>query len=339
MASRRSARRRTYVAMLTGGGRFKPNPGRYLRRYQPAGHHDAVRQARGQHLYEDFGELVRRAQGDAAQCGSCNSGLDRRPRPAGPPGKRRLVRLIGQHFVTVGRMTTYCLLAWLARSPSPHPGTAERRRPGWNTTPSPKSAIFIPGDAAALQVAERLDTEVLGLLPGAAGMPLGLAPPRLAGRGQRTALHDRHLLGGQPAPAAEDAGRQPARRRGGGEAKPTRNGPANAPCRATVFADVHQRSVKHEFARAGREWPLQQLALYLRHCAGEENDNPAVCNQHATRPETKRSSSSPGPASSGRRRVLSPDTPRRESRVRSPVPWAIIYLRVQGERQFTATSF
>jgi hypothetical protein len=70
------------------------------------------------------------------------------------------VRLIAGNPVTMGQMTRRRLLR---PGHHPHPGTARRRNPG--RLRHRASAIAPYGDAAASQVAGRLDTEVLPPAP------------------------------------------------------------------------------------------------------------------------------------------------------------------------------
>ena len=122
--------------------------------------------------YEKFSELVRQAQGSAGLIRflrldlDAALALDPQARQAG----RRLVRLIAGNPVTMGQMTRH-----LPAAGSYAPVTILiQELPGGGTQAAydtVASAIAPYGDAAASQVAQRLDAEVLGLLRHATGVP------------------------------------------------------------------------------------------------------------------------------------------------------------------------
>jgi hypothetical protein len=134
--------------------------------------------------YEEFSELVRQAQGSAGLMRFLQLDLDTvlaldpQARQAG----RRLVRLIAGNPVTMGQMTRH-----LPAAGSYAPVTVLiQGLPGGGTQvayDTVASAIAPYGDAAASQVAQRLDTEVLSLLHQATGMP---ATATAARRSRRT---------------------------------------------------------------------------------------------------------------------------------------------------------
>jgi hypothetical protein len=116
--------------------------------------------------YEQFSSIVRQAQGSAGLMRFLQLDLDTAlaldPRAQGRPG-RRLVRLIAGNPVTMGQMTrhladagSYAPITILIRE-MPDGGT----RIAYDTV---ASAIAPYRDAAAAQVAEQLDAEVLGLV-------------------------------------------------------------------------------------------------------------------------------------------------------------------------------
>jgi pimeloyl-ACP methyl ester carboxylesterase len=122
--------------------------------------------------YEELSALVRQAQGSAGLMRFLQLDLDTvlaldpQARQAG----RRLVRLIAGNPVTMGQMTrhlpaagSYAPVTILIQD-LPDGGT----QVAYDTV---ASAIAPYGDAAASQVAERLDTEVLSLLHHATGIP------------------------------------------------------------------------------------------------------------------------------------------------------------------------
>ena len=134
--------------------------------------------------YEEFTALVRQAQGSADLMRFLHLdddhalALDPQARQAG----RRLVRLIAGNPVTLGQMTRH-----LPAAGSYAPVTILiQELPGGGTQvayDTVASAIAPYGDAAASQVAGRLDTEVLALLHHATGMP---ATATAARRSRRT---------------------------------------------------------------------------------------------------------------------------------------------------------
>jgi hypothetical protein len=123
--------------------------------------------------YEEFASLVQQAQGSAGLMRFLQLDLDAAlaldPQAKGQAG-RRLVRLIAGNPVTMGEMTRH-----LPDAGSYAPVTIlVREMPGGGTRvayDSVASAIARYGDAAASEVAERLDAEVLGLLRQVTGMP------------------------------------------------------------------------------------------------------------------------------------------------------------------------
>jgi hypothetical protein len=123
--------------------------------------------------YEEFSSLVRQAQGSAGLIRFLQLDLDTAlahdPQARDRAG-RRLVRLIAGNPVTMGQMTrhvsdagSYAPVTILIEE-LPGGGT----RVAYDTV---SSALAPYGDAAASQVAERLDAEVLGLLRQATGVP------------------------------------------------------------------------------------------------------------------------------------------------------------------------
>jgi len=123
--------------------------------------------------YEEFSSLVRQAQGSAGLMRFLQLDLDTAltldPQAQDWVG-RRLVRLIAGNPVTMGQMTrrlpdagSYAPVTILIEE-LPGGGT----RVAYDTV---TSAIARYGDAAASRVAERLDTEVLGLLRQVTGVP------------------------------------------------------------------------------------------------------------------------------------------------------------------------
>lgn len=123
--------------------------------------------------YEELSSLVQQAQGSAGLMRFWQLDLDVAltldPQARQQAG-RRLVRLIAGNPVTMGQMTrhvadagSYAPVTILIQE-MPDGGS----RVGYDTV---TSAIASYHDAAASQVAERLDTEVLELLRQATGMP------------------------------------------------------------------------------------------------------------------------------------------------------------------------
>ena len=128
--------------------------------------------------YEEFTDLVRQAQGGAGLLRFWQLDDDHvlalDPQARHQAG-RRLVRLIAGNPVTMGQMTRH-----LPAAGSYAPVTiliqelpGGRTQVGYDTV---ASAIAPYTDAAASQVAQRLDTEVLALLRHATGIP-ATAPP------------------------------------------------------------------------------------------------------------------------------------------------------------------
>ena len=134
--------------------------------------------------YEEFTALVRHAQGSAGLMRFLQLDLDAvlALDPQAHQAGRRLVRLIAGNPVTLGQMTRH-----LPAVGSYAPITIlVQELPGGGTQvayDTVASAIAPYGDAAASQVAERLDTEVLSLLHHATGMP---ATATAARRSRRT---------------------------------------------------------------------------------------------------------------------------------------------------------
>jgi Domain of unknown function DUF302 len=126
--------------------------------------------------YEELSSLVRRAQGSAGLMRFLQLDLDTALAldPQAHQDGRRLVRLIAGNPVTMGQMTrhvpdagSYAPVTILIEE-LPGGGT----RVAYDTV---TSEIAPYGDAAASQVAEHLDTEVLGLLRQATGVPASTA--------------------------------------------------------------------------------------------------------------------------------------------------------------------
>ena len=123
--------------------------------------------------YEEFSSLVRQAQGSAGLMRFLQLDLDTAlaldPRARNQAG-RRLVQLIAGNPVTMGQMTRH-----LPDAGSDAPVTVLiEELPGGGTRvayDTVSSAIGLYGDAAASRVAERLDTEVLGLPHQVTGVP------------------------------------------------------------------------------------------------------------------------------------------------------------------------
>ena len=134
--------------------------------------------------YEEFTALVRQAQGSAGLMRFLHLDDDHvlALDPQADQAGRRLVRLIAGNPVTMGQMTRH-----LPAAGSYAPVTILiQELPGGRTQvayDTVASAIAPYGDAAASQVAGRLDTEVLALLHHATGMP---ATATAARRSRRT---------------------------------------------------------------------------------------------------------------------------------------------------------
>jgi hypothetical protein len=133
--------------------------------------------------YEEFAALVRQAQGSAGLMRFWHLDDDHvlalDPQARDQAG-RRLVRLIAGNPVTMGQMTRH-----LPAAGSYAPVTILiAELPGGGTQvayDTVASAIASYGDAAASQVAERLDTEVLTLLRHATGLPAIATAARRSG--------------------------------------------------------------------------------------------------------------------------------------------------------------
>jgi hypothetical protein len=127
--------------------------------------------------YEEFSALVRRAQGSAGLLRFLQLDLDTALAldPQAHQAGRRLVRLIAGNPVTMGQMTRH-----LPAAGSYAPITILiQELPGGGTQVAYDTvvgAIAPYGDAAASQVARRLDTEVLSLLPHVIGIPATATP-------------------------------------------------------------------------------------------------------------------------------------------------------------------
>ena len=125
--------------------------------------------------YEQFSSLVAEVQGRAGLLLFLQLDLDHAltldPQAQDRAG-RRLVRLVAGNPVTMGEMTRH-----VADAGSYAPVTILiQEMPGGQTCvayDTVASSIAPYHDAAASEVAERLDTEVLGLLRQVAGMPAG----------------------------------------------------------------------------------------------------------------------------------------------------------------------
>jgi hypothetical protein len=127
--------------------------------------------------YEEFSALVCQAQGSAGLLRFLHLDLDTALAldPQAHQAGRRLVRLIAGNPVTMGQMTRH-----LPAAGSYAPITILiQELPGGGIQvayDTVASAIAPYGDAAASQVAQRLDTEVLSLLHHATGIPATATP-------------------------------------------------------------------------------------------------------------------------------------------------------------------
>jgi hypothetical protein len=127
--------------------------------------------------YEEFSALVRQAQGSAGLLRFLQLDLDTALAldPQAHQAGRRLVGLIAGNPVTMGQMTRHVPAAG-----SYAPITILiQELPGGGTQvayDTVASAIAPYGDAAASQVAQRLDTEVLSLLHHGTGIPATATP-------------------------------------------------------------------------------------------------------------------------------------------------------------------
>jgi len=134
--------------------------------------------------YAEFTALVRHARGSAGLIRFWHLDLDTvlALDPQAHQAGRRLVRLIAGNPVTLGQMTRH-----LPAAGSYAPVTLLiQELPGGGTQvayDTVASAIAPYGDAAASQVAQRLDTDVLSLLRHATGIP---ATATAARRSRRT---------------------------------------------------------------------------------------------------------------------------------------------------------
>jgi uncharacterized protein YidB (DUF937 family) len=129
--------------------------------------------------YEELSTLVGQAQGSAGLMRFLHLDLDTvlALDPQADQAGRRLVRLIAGNPVTMGQMTRH-----LPDAGSYAPVTIliqELASGGTRVAYDTVTSAIAPGqNAAATQVAERLDTEVLTLLRHAAGLPAGRSRPR-----------------------------------------------------------------------------------------------------------------------------------------------------------------
>jgi len=134
--------------------------------------------------YEEFSALVRHAQGSAGLMRFLHLDLDTvlALDPQADQAGRRLVRLIAGNPVTMGQMTRH-----IADAGSYAPVTILIQELAGGGTQvaydTVTSAIAPYQNAAATQVAQRLDTEVLSLLRHATGIP---ATATAAQRSRRT---------------------------------------------------------------------------------------------------------------------------------------------------------
>ena len=137
--------------------------------------------------YEEFTALVRHAQGSVGLMQFWHLDDDHvlALDPQADQAGRRLVRLIAGNPVTMGQMTRH-----LPAAGSYAPVTILiQELPGGGTQvayDTVASAIAPYADAAASQVAQRLDTEVLSILRHATGIPATATPqPRHTGLAER----------------------------------------------------------------------------------------------------------------------------------------------------------
>jgi hypothetical protein len=133
--------------------------------------------------YEEFSALVGQAQGSAGLMRFLHLDLDTvlALDPHAHQAGRRLVRLIAGNPVTMGQMTRHLPAAG---SYAPITILIEELPGGGSQVAydTVASAIAPYGDAAASQVAERLDTEVLSLLHHATGIPATASAARRSRR-------------------------------------------------------------------------------------------------------------------------------------------------------------
>ena len=166
-----------YVFDTTG---HSPVSSTTIFRRRPARYRTAVQQARSEQYRSEFGSLVEQAQGNAGLMRFLQLDLDgalahstRRPRGS---TEHRLVRLIAGNPVTIGADDPPCA----RRQGSYAPVTILiEETPGGGTRvayDSVASAIAPYDNAAASEVAGRLDAEVLGLLREATGVRAPATP-------------------------------------------------------------------------------------------------------------------------------------------------------------------
>ena len=127
--------------------------------------------------YEQFSSLVRQAQGSAGLMLFLQLDLDAAlaldPQAKGQTG-RRLVRLIAGYPVTMEQMTRHVPDAG---SYAPVTILLEQTPGGTRVAYDSVASTLAPyRDAAASQVARRLDAEVLGLLRQVTGVPASVSP-------------------------------------------------------------------------------------------------------------------------------------------------------------------
>jgi hypothetical protein len=126
--------------------------------------------------YEEFSALVRQAQGSAGLLRFLQLDLDTALAldPQAHQAGRRLVRLIAGNPVTMGQMTRHVPAAG---SYAPITILIQELPGGTQVAYDTVASAIAPyGDAAASQVAQRLDTEVLSLLHHATGIPATATP-------------------------------------------------------------------------------------------------------------------------------------------------------------------